>query len=517
MPMPSYDALVIGGGTNGLAAAGRLAGAGRSVLLLEAGDTIGGAAQTVEFAPGYRVSAVAHLLNLLDPRVEAGLDLVRHGLGYSAVDLATTALSATGGHLRLDGVLGERPGATPDAAAWADLRARLLRYAAALRPFRDMTPPRLARGAGNETAKLALLGLKLRAMGRDELRDFLRLLLTNVADVLDDELTDERLKGVLAHDAVLGAWMGPRSPNSLLLLLNRLAGAAAGQPSGLALPRGGMGAVAAAMAKAVEAKGVTIRTGARVRALEIANDKVMGVTLGDGELILACTTVSAINPRTTFLDLVGPRHLDTGFVRRVQAIRMRGTAAKLHLALTGTPDFQGADLRTRLVVAPSVRAVEEAFNPVKYNRWSDAPVMEIVVPSAFEEGLAPVGHHVLSAIVQFAPTAPPGGWDAHRAPFLDAILATLETHAPGLRALVAHAELVTPADLEVRHGMVGGNWHHGELAVERMLFLRPTIGAAQYSTPLPNLWLAGAGCHPGGGISGAAGWNAAGRILEVGG
>ncbi len=513
--MPSFDAIVIGGGTNGLAAAGRLAGAGRSVLVLEAGDRLGGAAQTVEFAPGYRVSAVAHLLNLLDPRVEAGLDLGRHGLGYSAVNLATTALSATGEHLRLEGAVGDSLSATPDSAAWAELRSRLLRYAGALKPFKALVPPRLARGAGNETAKLAMLGLKLRAMGRDDLREFLRLLLTNVADVLDDELTDDRLKGVLAHDAVLGAWMGPRSPNSLMLLLNRLAGEAAGQPSGLALPKGGMGAVTAAMAKAVEAKGVVIRTGARVRGLEVADDKAMGVVLEDGELILARTTVSAINPRTTFLDLLGPRHLDAGFVRRIRDIRMRGTAAKLHLALTAAPDFRGADLRSRLVIAPSARAVEEAFNPVKYGRFSDAPVMEIVLPSAFEDGLAPAGRHVLSAVVQFAPSAPEGGWEAHRGAFLDRILATLEAYAPGIGGLVAAAELVTPADLESRYGMVGGNWHHGELAVERMLFLRPAIGTAQYATPVPGLWLAGAGCHPGGGVSGAAGWNAAGRILEA--
>jgi phytoene dehydrogenase-like protein len=240
----------------------------------------------------------------------------------------------------------------------------------------------------------------------------------------------------------------------------------------------------------------------------------MGVRLDDGELILARTTVSALNPRTTFLDLLGPRQLDTGFVRRIRNIRMRGTAAKLHLALTGAPGFRGADLRTRLVVAPSARAVEDAFNPVKYGRFSDAPVMEIVIPSAFEDGLAPGGHHVLSAIVQFAPSAPDGGWDAHRAAFLDRIMEQLEAHAPGIGGLIAHADLVTPADLEARYGMVGGNWHHGELAVERMLFLRPTIGAAQYAAPIPGLWLAGAGCHPGGGISGAAGWNAAGRILS---
>jgi phytoene dehydrogenase-like protein len=514
--MPSFDAIVIGGGTNGLAAAGRLAKAGRKVLVLEAGDTVGGAAATVEFAPGYRVSAVAHLLNLLDPRVEAGLDLARHGLGYAAVNLATTALTATGDHLVLEGACGERLRgdlSEADRAAWAELRARLIRHAGALRPFKELTPPRLAQGAGHEVTKLAMLGLKIRAMGRDELREFMRLILSNVADVLDDEIADDRLKGVIAHDTVLGAWMGPRSPNSLMLLYNRLAGEAAGQPSGRALPRGGMGAVAQAMAKAVEAKGVVIRTGARVRALDVANDRVAGVILADGGPIAARTVVSAINPRTTFLDLLGARHLDTGFVRRVQNIRMRGTAAKLHLALTAAPDFRGADLRSRLVIAPSARAVEDAFNAVKYGRFSEGPVMEIVIPSAFEEGLAPAGHHVLSAIVQFAPHAPEGGWEAHRDAFMARIIAVLEQHAPGIGGLVAASELVTPADLESRYGMIGGNWHHGELAVERMLFLRPAIGAAQYAAPIPGLWLAGAGCHPGGGVSGAAGWNAAERIL----
>lgn len=503
--MPSYDAIIIGGGTNGLAAAGRLAKAGRKVLVLESAAVAGGGATTKEFAKGYKVSSVAHLLNLLDPRVEQGLGL---SLSLAATNISTTALSPKGDHLVLQGNYGETiTGSLSDAdrASWAELRQKLLRFAAVLKPFKAMTPPRLGKGDGNEMMKLAALGLKIRGLGRDDLREFMRLMLINVADVLDDELKDDRLKGAIAFDTVLGAHLGPRSPNSLLLLFNRLAGEA------LSIPKGGMGSVAAAISNAVQALGVEIRLNAKVQSVTIVDDKATGVTLKNGETLSAKTIISAINPKTTFLDLVGPHHLDTGMVRRAGNILMRGNAVKLHLALKGVPNFKGADLKTRLVIAPSVRAVEDAFNPVKYGEFSENPVMEIVIPSAFEEGLAPKGHHVLSAIVQYAPVA----MDAKaRAAFLKRIMATLETYDPGIGKLVVKSELLTPEDLEKQYGFVGGNWHHGELAAEQMLFLRPFIGAAQYETAIPGLWLAGAGSHPGGGISGAAGWNAAERILK---
>ncbi|MGB3139398.1 MAG: NAD(P)/FAD-dependent oxidoreductase, partial [Aestuariivirga sp.] len=414
-----------------------------------------------------------------------------------------------GAHLVLQGNYGETiSGSLPEAdrVSWLELRQKLMRFANVLKPFKAMTPPRLGKGVGNEMLKLAGLGLKIRGLGRDDLREFMRLMLINVADVLDDELKDERLKGVVAFDTVLGAHLGPRSPNSLLRLLNRLAGET------LSLPAGGMGSVAAAMAKAVQALGVDIRLNAKVKSVNIVGDRATGVTLQNGDVIDATTVISAINPKTTFLDLVGPRHLDTGMVRRAGNILMRGNAVKLHLALKGAPNFKGADLRTRLVIAPSVRVVEDAFNPVKYGEFSHDPVMEIVIPSAFEEGFAPKGHHVLSAIVQYAPVV----MDAKaRAAFLKRIMATLESYAPGIGKLVVKSELLTPEDLENQYGFVGGNWHHGELAAEQMLFLRPFIGAAQYETAIPGLWLAGAGSHPGGGISGAAGWNAAERILKM--
>lgn len=518
--MPSCDTIIVGGGSNGLACATRLAQSGAKVLVLEAAPTPGGGAATREFAPFYHASPLAHLLHMLDPRVVEGMDLARHGLSYAATGLATTSLSATGNHLVLEGAVGARlVGDLPDSerVAWATLRQKLLTFAGVLAPFRAMAAPRIAAGVGNELFKLARLGLQLRAIGRDDFRELLRMILINVADVLEDDLTDDRLRGALAFDTVLGAWLGPRSPNSLILLLNRLAGEAAGQTAALALPKGGMGAVAAAMARAATGAGVTLRCNARVARIVIADDQVTGVVLQGGAAIMARRVVSGIHPQTTFLNLVGARELDTGFVRRVRAIRSRGGAAKLHLALTGTPDFHGANLRSRLVIAPSVRAVEAAFNAVKYGEVPARPVLEIVIASAFEAGHAPEGHHVLSAIVQFAPHAPKAGLDAARAEMLANTLAVLEDHAPGINSLIKHAEFLMPQDIEATYGMVGGNWHHGELAVEQMLFLRPVIGAAQYSTPIPGLWLCSAGTHPGGGISGASGWNAAGRILGVAG
>ena len=474
---------------------------------------MGGGATTVEFAPGYRVSGLAHLLTALDARVTAGMCLEKHGLSLAAAGLGSTAVSASGDHLQLDGIAGSRVTGglgEADRAAWAAMRARLLAFAAVLAPFKAMPPPRLSRSGGNDWVGLAKRGFGFRQLGKEEFREFLRMILINVADALEDDLADDRLRGLLAFDTVLGAWLGPRSPNSLILLLIRLSGNGAS----LDLPTGGMGSVALAMARAAEAGGVRLRPNARVARILVESDRACGVTLDNGDVLRAGLVVSAIHPRTTFRQLVGPRPLDADFYRRTDHIRSRGGAAKLHLALAGAPDFRGADLKSRLVLAPSIRAVEDAFNAVKYREVPARPVMEVILPSAHEAGFAPEGHHVLSAIVQFAPHAPKAGLAEARAEMLENTLSVLEDHAPGIRGLIVHAELLMPQDIEARFGMVGGNWHHGELAVEQMLFLRPLREMAQYATPLPGLWLASAGSHPGGGISGASGWNAAERIVK---
>ena len=493
--MPSFDAIIIGAGPNGLAAALRLAGQGRRVLVLEAAA-----------APGGGAAGLAHLSYNLDPRVEVAMRAAGQGPGWLAPNLATTILSPDGRHLHLRG--GEMTGdlTVEDRAAWAKLHARLLRFAKVLAPLNQMAPPRIAKGVGNPLAKLAMIGVRARLMGAADFRELGRILLTNVHDLLDDELADPRLKGALAFEATLGGWLGPRAPNSVLPWLVRLSGQTAGLQGAIGLPKGGMAALGAAMAAAAQAKGVEIRCNAPVARILIEAERAVGVVLANGEEIRAPQMVASVAPKTTLLSLVGPRHLDAGLVTRMRQQKTRGGAAKLHLTLRGLPDFKGAPVTDRLILAGSEHDVERAFNPVKYGRTPDRPGMEIMIPTAHEPRAD--GRHLLSAIAQFAPHDP-ADRDAARAAMLTACMAQLETHAPGLSALVEKAELLMPYDIEARYGLPGGQWHAGELSVEQMLFLRPLPGIAQYKGPIPGLWLASAGCHPGGGISGSAGWNAA--------
>lgn len=495
--MPSFDTIIIGAGANGLAAAHRLATKGASVLVLEAAATPGGGA------------GLSHLSYNLDPRVEKAMDLERHGLSWLDPNLSTTALSPDGRHLRLEGPAAARVTgdlSQADARAWAALRARLLLFAAVLAPLNHMTPPRLSREARNPLGKLALIALRARLMGASDFRELGRVLLTNVHDLLDDEITDPRLKGALAFDANLGGWLGPRSPNSALPWLVRLSGQTAGRQGALGLPKGGMSALGNAMARAAQAQGVTLRTGARVARILVSDEKAAGVVLEGGEEILAPRVISSLAPKTTLLRLVHARHLDAGLITRLRHQKSRGGAARLSLTLRALPDFRGANPRDRLLIAGTEHDVERSFNPVKYGKTPDRPGLEILLPTAHEP--ATDGLHHLTAIAQFAPHDP-ADRDAARAQMLAACLAQLETHAPGIGALVTEARLQMPYDIEASHGLPGGQWHAGELSVEQMLFLRPVPGLAQYHTPIPGLWLASAGCHPGGGVSGSAGWNAA--------
>ncbi|RAZ85478.1 phytoene dehydrogenase [Mesorhizobium hawassense] len=516
----NWDAIVIGGGHNGLVAAATLARSGRKVLLLEAGNEIGGAARTEEFAPGFRVSAVAHLLNRLHPDVMKTLELERHGLKVERGDFVPSVALSKDGPLVLHGAYGEvLTGASPsEQSAWKELRAQLLRYAGILKPFLSRRPPDLGGMSLAEMTGLGQTALALKKLGKEDMRDFLRLLLMNVYDLLDEQLSDDRLKGLLAFDATLGSHLGPRSPTSLLGLYYRLAGEIGGLAGAQIQPKGGMGAVVDAIRSAAEKAGVMIRPVSPVAKVIVEKGHAVGVVTQKGETLRARTVVSAINPATTILDLVGPREVDTGFLRKVKNIRMKGDAAKLHLALDRPPQFTGVDAaghKGRLVIAPSPDHVECAFNPSKYGEFSPEPVMEITLPSLADQSLAPSGACVLSAVVQYAPYALKQGWTAGKPHFLKAIMAQLEAYAPGIGATVRHAELLTPADIEARYRMPGGHWHHGELQADQMLMSRPVSGWSGYDTPLEGLFLAGAGSHPGGGISGAPGLNAARRIIAM--
>jgi phytoene dehydrogenase-like protein len=512
-----YDCVVIGGGHNGLVCAATLARSGRSVLVLEAAALVGGAAVTREFAPGFRVSAGAHLVHLMPADLIRELRLESHGLEWAARSMSTTALLPDGASLTL-GESGAGQRLSPaDSQAYAQYTARMRRFAAALAPSLGRAPPRLGTTAWADRLALLRMGWQIRKLGRRDMRELLRIVGMNVYDLLEENFESTALKGALGFDAVLGANFGPRSPGTVLTLLYRLAAEALAGQSGLSQPKGGMGALCQALAKAASAAGATVRTGAVVRRILIEGDRACGVVLESGETIGARCVISSADPKTTFLHLLGPRHLDTGFVRRVKHIRSQGLCAKLHLALDRVPPFRSvpeAGLRGRLLVAPSLQHIEHAYNHAKYGQFSAAPVMEITIPTLNDSTLAPEGHHVLSAIVQYAPYGLKEGWRSGRQRLIDTALESLEGFAPGLRGSVIGAELLTPADLEQEFRISGGHWHHGDLALDQFLMVRPVPGAAQYRTPMDGLYLCGAGCHPGGGVMGIAGRNAAKAVLD---
>jgi phytoene dehydrogenase-like protein len=516
-PAGPYDTIIVGGGHNGLVCATFLARGGRKVLVLEAAGAIGGAAVTREFAPGFRVSSCAHLLHLMPPALMRELGLTGHGLKLAAESLPTVALSEDAQHLSLaPGDLGALERTSPaDAAALRDWQALMRRISRALHPVLAQTPPRLGTDAWRDRAALLGIGWRVRRLGRKDMRELLRIGGMCVHDLLEDRFRLPLLKGALALDAVLGTNLGPRSPGTVVSLLYRLA-AVQGAES-LALPQGGLGAFSEALARAAAAAGVQVRTNAAVAKILVREDRVAGVVLASGEEIAAPTVVSSADPKTTFLKLLGSEHLDAGFTRRVTQVRSRGLTAKLHLALERLPQFPGLTeqaLRARLLVAPSSDYIERAYNHAKYEEFSERPMLEVTIPSLSDTTLAPQGQHVMSVIVQYAPYTLKGGWEAGRQAFTDRIIDTLGAHAPQLRASIRASELLTPADIEREFRISGGHWHHAELTLDQFMMTRPVPGAAQYQTPVPGLYLCGAGCHPGGGVMGLAGRNAARQLIR---
>ena len=505
-----WDAIVIGAGHNGLVCASLLAKAGKSVLVLEAEQQVGGAAVTQEFAEGFSVSACAHLLYQLQPEVCKDLKLTPR---LAAEDLATIALADDGDHVRLSGksVSGV---SEADADQYRRFRKRMTRFADLLRGVANRPPPRLGTHNWRELAALARVGFDIRRLGKEEMREFLRVIGMNIHDEVTERFASPTLRGAVCLDAVLGTHLGPRSPNTILTYLYRLAG----NHGKTGVPKGGMGMVSALLAQSARTAGAEIRTGSPVRRIVVDNGRVTGVETEDGEIHDSYMVVSNADPKRTVMRLVGARHFETTFVKRIHHLRSCGNAAKLHLALDGLPEIAGLDgeeLGHRIVIAGDEHRVERAFNPAKYGEFSDDPVIEMTFPSVWDESLAPPGRHVMSTVVQYTPYSLNGGWtDTARQALLDTIMTTIGRYVPDLEHRVLESELLTPADIEERFHITGGHWHHAELTLDQFLFVRPVGGAAQYAMPLDGLYLCGAGAHPGGGVSGAAGRNAARLILR---
>lgn len=497
-----YDAIVIGGSHNGLAAAAGLARASQRVLLLEAGPQLGGTGVTAAVGPEYpeyNVPSVAHLLEALPRRIERDLKLARHGLRLAARNIPTVMLDRDGRHLVLPrnrkdlAALAEVN--RKDAAAWPDFDSRIGRAAAMLAPLLFDAAPR--------RTLLRRLVWRAEWHGPDALGRLMQLLPQSVGDLLDAEFELPLLKGALALDAVLGTSDGPYAPGTAFRLLHRRAMRGLGR--GPSIPLGGPGALTDALAAAVAAQRGEIRTGTRVVRLLLEGNAVAGVETDDGNAIIAPLVVSALDPRTTMFDLLGTAHLETGFVRRLPPARPQGNVGKLNLALDGLPEFPGlaAALHgARLLLAPSLEAVEHAAVEAARGGIAGDPVMEITMPGTVDPALCPAGHHVMSVLLPFTPYAVEGGWASRRDELMQRALRMLDQYAPGLSGRLIAAELLTPPDIETQFGASGGNWYRGSLAPAAIHEAR----AAGQAAPVAGLWLCGPGTHPGDGVTGLPGY-----------
>ncbi len=502
-----YDSIIIGAGHNGLVCAAYLAASGQRVLVLEAMDVPGGLAAKHEFHPGFSASP-AHVAAHFPASIAKDLGLAGHGAEPLAGLPHLVGLDAGGQHVVVerDAVTGVE---AADASAWREFTGMMRRFSAALDPFWGKTIPRIGPGGLGEVLTFAHLGLNLRRLGKTDMHEFLRVAALPARDLMDERFNSDLLKAAVSWDGLIGSKMAPRSPNGAVLMMLYRQGRQAYRPSQLVQ----------ALHAAATAAGADIRTGAGVsRILVDAGPDGLaatGVELGDGEQISARNVVSSADPKSTFLDLVGVSNLDIGFTNRIRRFRTDGLVAKLHLALRETPRFPGLDVPAgRLLIAPEMDAIEFAFDDAKYGQCSEHPVLEVTVPSLDDPSLAPPGQHVLSAHVMFVPYRLKGGWtDAMRDAMADRAIDTLERYAPGLREQIVASEFLAPPDIEARYGVTGGHWHHGEFAMDQMLMMRPTYEAAQYRTPVPGLWMCGAGCHPAGDLTGFAGHNAAKELL----
>lgn len=513
--MRDFDTIIIGAGHNGLICANYLAKSGKKVLVLEASDTVGGLAATREFHPGFKVS-VAHSVNQFSSKIARDLGLARHGYKLGA-PMATVGLSDTGQHAilkgdKLTGVSDE------DISSYASYQKMMQLYAKTLKPFSLKTIPRIGMNSLSEIITFAKMGLKLRLMGKDDLREFMRVVTLPTRDLMDENFDNDLLKTMLSWDGLIGSKSAPRSPNhSVLQMLYRMIGEHNGAH---AIPDGGIEGLISALAAAAKSAGVEIRTSTPVERIQIDGDenglKATGVILVGGDTISADRIISAADPKRTFIEMVGVNNLEIGFTNRINRIRSEGYVAKLHLALSDLPKFTGLENPDgRMIIAPTQDSIEFAFDDAKYGESSEHPVMEIVIPSLHEKSMAPDGQHVLSAHVMYVPHNRKGGWtDGARDKLCERVIDTIATYAPDIRSKIIHQEMLTPADIAETHNVTGGHWHHGEFALDQMMMMRPTFEAAQYSTPIPGLYLASAGCHPGGGLMGGPGHNAAQEILK---
>jgi phytoene dehydrogenase-like protein len=517
-----YDVVIIGGGHNGLVCAAYLARAGRKVLVLERRERVGGAAMTEEVFPGFRFSVFSYVVSLLRPEIIRDLELPRHGLHILPLESTLTPLPDD--HLIQwnDHDQNRRELARHslrDAEAYDEFGLMLHQMARAIKPLLALAPPDPGSLSLGELSGMRQLAEHFRSLGTKRFHQLHKLLTMSAAEFLDEWFETEVLKATKSASGIIGTLLGPRSPGTAYVLLHHYMGELDGVFRAWGFAKGGNGAVSGAIASAARAAGAEIRTSAPVAQVLLKWGRAIGVVLEGGEEIRAKLVVSGADPRRTFMQLVGEKHLPEEFADSIRRFRFRGSSAKVNLALGELPNFtclpgNGPHLRGAISISPSVAYLERAYDEAKYGEFSRRPYMDIVIPSMLDPGMAPPGKHVMSIFVQYAPYHLNGGWtDARREEFGDTVIDTLAQYAPNLKGAILHRQVVTPADIERIVGLSEGNIFQGELSLQQMFFLRPVPAWAKYRTPISGLWQCGAGTHPGGGVMGASGRNAARAIL----
>lgn len=526
--MKEYDAIVIGGGHNGLVCSAYLAKEGRKVLLLEKRHVLGGAAVTEEIYPGFKYSVCSYVVSLFRPHIIRELELAKHGMEVIPLDCSFLPLP-NGDSL----------------ARWADrdrTRKEISRFSkrdAEVYPEFGIAMNKMARFAKNiidseapdptsfdpkELIKLLRLGKIFKEAGRDFTHLHTKLLTMSAVDFLDQWFESDVLKSPMSVSGIIGTFLGVRSPGTAYVLLHHYMGEIDGSYRSWGFSKGGTGQVSLAIANAAKAYGAEILTEAPVQKILTRNGKAYGVALANGDEYQAKHIISGADPHRTFFGLVGESELDPDFIKQIKRYKLRGSSGKVNLALDRVPEFScrpgdGPHIRGDIAIAPSIDYLEKAYDQAKYGEFSKRPYLNVVIPSLSDPSVAPPGKHVMSVFVQYAPyfiKEGPEKWPEKREAFGDTVMDTLAEYIPNIKEITLHRQVLTPWDLEKEMGLTQGNIFHGELSLEQLLFLRPAAGWAKYRTPIVNLWMCGSGTHPGGGLMGAPGELAAKTILKSG-
>ena len=519
-----YDAIVIGAGHNGLVHAAYLARAGRRVLVLERRHVLGGAAVTEEVFPGFRFSVCSYVVSLLRPEIIRDLSLPAHGLQILPLESTVTPMPSgdylwrVNDHARTFREIARH--SRMDAEAYDEYGRAMVEMARFVKPILDMTPPDPWSLRPRELGRLLFLGRRFRDLPGADRYNQVQLMTMSAVDFLDQWFETDVLKATMSASGIIGTFLGVRSPGTAYVLLHHYMGEIDGAFRSWGLARGGTGSISNAVAAAAREAGVEIRTEAATTRILVREGKARGVVLEGGDEIEADLVVSSLDPRRTFLQMVGEAHLPDEFVEGVKRYRFRGSSGKVNLALDALPNFTslpgpGPHLRGAISISPGVDYMERAYDEAKYGRFSRKPYIDVVIPSLTDPSVAPPGKHVMSCFVQYAPFhLADGTWDDQRDAFGDTVIDTLSEYAPNLKDIILHRQVVTPLDLEREWGLSEGNIFQGELSLEQLFFLRPVPGWANYRTPIDGLYMCGSATHPGGGIMGAPGRNAALAVLK---